>query len=48
MTDIDECADDKMNMCSQECENIDYSYKCYCFPGFSIHEDGFTCISKIY
>ena len=45
-TDIDECAmgaDD----CDQECTNNESSFTCSCASGYTLAEDGKTCICKL-
>ncbi|XP_017276870.1 endosialin-like [Kryptolebias marmoratus] len=29
--------------CEQHCQNIDQTYLCYCFEGFVLDEDGYSC-----
>ena len=44
--DINECQSSGKNVCEQICVNTDGSYRCECRPGFRLHVDGRTCISK--
>ncbi|XP_059150257.1 fibrillin-1-like isoform X2 [Physella acuta] len=44
--DIDECADEEMNLCSvlDRCVNVDGNFNCSCPPGYSLDNDGRSCI----
>ena len=39
-TDVDECADDSTNNCSQRCLNNDGSYSCSCDDGYNLDDSG--------
>ena len=41
--DVDECADDNLNICVQECNNTHGSYICLCHDGYELKSDGFSC-----
>ena len=41
-TDIDECQDDT-NICQQGCINTDGSYNCYCWNGYELTSDEYSC-----
>lgn len=46
-TDINECDSPSMHNCSHICENLIGSYKCSCYPGYQLKEDGFRCEGKL-
>ncbi|CAL8325172.1 unnamed protein product [Merluccius merluccius] len=41
--DMDECAVHQDGLCQQRCVNTPGSYRCECFAGFSLQQDGITC-----
>ena len=42
---MDECQN-STNNCDQHCININGSYKCACDSGFTLSEDGYSCLGK--
>ena len=44
-TDIDECATGNGG-CDHICTNTVGSFYCTCRPGYTLQEDGFTCVGK--
>lgn len=41
---INQCADRKLNSCSQLCINLRQGYRCSCRKGYKIQSDGKTCV----
>ena len=46
MLDYDECALGT-DSCEEDCVNSPGGYMCTCPPGYSLHQNGFSCISKL-
>ena len=44
--DVDECAHDDLNNCSQICVNREPHFSCLCRPGYTLQENGVGCDSK--
>ncbi|KAK3594503.1 hypothetical protein CHS0354_007141 [Potamilus streckersoni] len=44
--DIDECADEDRPRCSHICSNLNGSYVCTCYEGYTIGSDNTTCFSE--
>lgn len=41
--DMDECVVYQDRLCQQRCVNTPGSYRCECFAGFLLQQDGVTC-----
>ncbi|XP_017265268.1 fibulin-2 [Kryptolebias marmoratus] len=44
--DMDECLIYEGNICHHRCINTPGSFRCECFPGYVLQEDGFTCAQE--
>ncbi|KAI2649444.1 Signal peptide, CUB and EGF-like domain-containing protein 3 [Labeo rohita] len=44
--DIDECASEYNGGCVHECINIPGNYRCTCYDGFRLANDGHNCLGK--
>ena len=44
--DIDECANNTVNICEQKCINTQGSFMCACNSGFELNSDETTCRGK--
>ncbi|TRY82421.1 hypothetical protein DNTS_016378 [Danionella cerebrum] len=42
--DLNECVNRKVSGCTQDCQDLPVGYKCSCWPGFRLKNDGKTCI----
>ncbi|XP_069108702.1 low-density lipoprotein receptor-related protein 2-like isoform X5 [Argopecten irradians] len=40
---IDECSQDDMNQCEQKCVDSITSFKCACYPGYTLRNDKISC-----
>ena len=45
-TDIDECSDGSLHMCTQHCIDTVGSHHCDCYVGYELEPDGFTCTGE--
>ncbi|XP_036447850.1 fibulin-2-like [Colossoma macropomum] len=45
LQDMDECKVYEGQLCQQECINTLGSYICACFPGYTLHPDGSSCLN---
>ncbi|KAH7644719.1 hypothetical protein HUG17_0257 [Dermatophagoides farinae] len=44
--DIDECQNRTLNKCHHHCQNYIGSYKCSCYSGYKLDNDGHSCIDE--
>lgn len=45
-SDIDECENDYNGGCVHDCINIPGNYRCTCYDGFMLADDGHNCLGK--
>ncbi|MEQ2228706.1 Low-density lipoprotein receptor- protein 1B [Ilyodon furcidens] len=41
---VNECLNRRVSGCTQDCQDLTVSYKCKCWPGFHLKDDGKTCV----
>uniref|UniRef100_A0A8C8LYL0 EGF-like domain-containing protein n=1 Tax=Oncorhynchus tshawytscha TaxID=74940 RepID=A0A8C8LYL0_ONCTS len=41
---VNECLNRRVSGCTQDCEDLPVGYKCKCWPGFRLKNDGQTCV----
>ncbi|KAA8588336.1 hypothetical protein FQN60_001530 [Etheostoma spectabile] len=41
---LNECLNRRVSGCTQECQDLPVGYKCKCWPGFHLKDDGKTCV----
>ncbi|XP_069812693.1 low-density lipoprotein receptor-related protein 1B-like, partial [Dendropsophus ebraccatus] len=41
---LNECLSKRVSGCSQDCQDLPVGYKCQCWPGFRLKNDGKTCV----
>ncbi|KAJ8349711.1 hypothetical protein SKAU_G00248410 [Synaphobranchus kaupii] len=41
---VNECLNRRVSGCTQDCQDLLVGYKCQCWPGFHLKEDGKTCV----
>ncbi|CAB1328019.1 unnamed protein product, partial [Coregonus sp. 'balchen'] len=41
---VNECLNRRVSGCTQDCEDLLVGYKCKCWPGFRLKNDGQTCV----
>uniref|UniRef100_A0A3Q2P3T4 Signal peptide, CUB domain, EGF-like 2 n=1 Tax=Fundulus heteroclitus TaxID=8078 RepID=A0A3Q2P3T4_FUNHE len=46
-SDIDECDPEYNGGCVHECNNIPGNYRCTCYDGFNLDNDGHNCLGKV-
>ena len=47
-SDVDECSDGSLHMCTQHCINDTVgSHHCDCYVGYELQPDGFTCSGEL-
>ncbi len=46
-SDMDECENDYNGGCVHDCINIPGNYRCTCYDGFMLADDGHNCLGKM-
>ena len=46
LLDINECLSNETNNCSHYCLDSIGSYSCYCYVGYELANDCFTCVGR--
>ena len=46
-SDVDECSDGSLHMCTQHCIDTVGSHHCDCYVGYELQPDGFTCTGEL-
>lgn len=46
LSDMDECENDYNGGCVHDCINIPGNYRCTCYDGFMLADDGHNCLGK--
>uniref|UniRef100_A0A8C2QBS6 Low density lipoprotein receptor-related protein 1Bb n=1 Tax=Cyprinus carpio TaxID=7962 RepID=A0A8C2QBS6_CYPCA len=41
---VNECLNRRVSGCTQDCQDLPVGYKCKCWPGFHLKNDGRTCV----
>uniref|UniRef100_A0A8C5A5R6 EGF-like domain-containing protein n=1 Tax=Gadus morhua TaxID=8049 RepID=A0A8C5A5R6_GADMO len=41
---VNECLNRRVSGCTQDCQDLPVGYKCKCWPGFRLKDDGKTCV----
>ncbi|TKS67473.1 Prolow-density lipoprotein receptor-related protein 1 [Collichthys lucidus] len=41
---VNECLNRRVSGCTQDCQDLPVGYKCKCWPGFYLKDDGKTCV----
>uniref|UniRef100_A0AAX7U7X7 EGF-like domain-containing protein n=1 Tax=Astatotilapia calliptera TaxID=8154 RepID=A0AAX7U7X7_ASTCA len=41
---VNECLNRRVSGCTQDCQDLPVGYKCKCWPGFYLKDDGRTCV----
>ncbi|XP_031438138.1 low-density lipoprotein receptor-related protein 1B isoform X1 [Clupea harengus] len=41
---VNECLNRRISGCTQDCQDLPVGYKCKCWPGFRLKNDGKTCV----
>uniref|UniRef100_A0A8C6WZR3 Low density lipoprotein receptor-related protein 1Bb n=1 Tax=Neogobius melanostomus TaxID=47308 RepID=A0A8C6WZR3_9GOBI len=41
---VNECLNRRVSGCTQDCQDLPVGYKCKCWPGFHLKDDGKTCV----
>uniref|UniRef100_A0A8D2ZZH8 EGF-like domain-containing protein n=1 Tax=Scophthalmus maximus TaxID=52904 RepID=A0A8D2ZZH8_SCOMX len=41
---VNECLNRRVSGCTQDCQDLTVGYKCKCWPGFHLKDDGKTCV----
>ncbi|XP_073701189.1 low-density lipoprotein receptor-related protein 1B [Garra rufa] len=41
---VNECLNRRVSGCTQDCQDLPVGYKCKCWPGFHLKNDGKTCV----
>uniref|UniRef100_A0A6Q2Z9X6 EGF-like domain-containing protein n=1 Tax=Esox lucius TaxID=8010 RepID=A0A6Q2Z9X6_ESOLU len=41
---VNECLNRRVSGCTQDCQDLTVGYKCKCWPGFRLKDDGKTCV----
>ena len=46
--DVEGCTDVNSNVCEQLCDNTRIPHSCFCYEGYQLNNDGFSCRGRLW